>query len=78
MRRIFTILLVGCILFAQNVQAQKKLTEGTISYDIMINTGTDKPKNADFFDGATSAVYIKGNKCRTDMISSLGTAIHHY
>jgi GLPGLI family protein len=73
MRRIFTILLVGCILFAQNVQAQKKLTEGTISYDIMINTGTDKPQNADFFDGATSAVYIKGNRCRTDMISSLGT-----
>lgn len=57
----------------QAVDAQKKLTEGTISYDIMINTGTDKPQNADFFDGATSAVYIKGNRCRTEMISSLGT-----
>ena len=52
--------------------AQKKLTEGTISYDITINTGTDKPKNADFFDGATSEVYIKANRTRTDMISSLG------
>jgi hypothetical protein len=74
MRRFFTILLVvGCILLVQAVNAQKKLTEGTISYDIIINTGTDKPQNADFFDGATSAVYIKGNRCRTDMISSLGT-----
>jgi len=53
--------------------AQKKLSEGTINYDIVINTGTDKPQAADFLDGATSTVYIKGNKSRTEMISSLGT-----
>ena len=53
--------------------AQKKLTEGTISYDIVINTGTDKPQNADFLDGATSAVYVKGKKTRTEMVSPLGT-----
>lgn len=53
--------------------AQKKFSEGTISYDIVINTGTDKPQNADFLDGATSAVYIKGNKSRTEMVSPLGT-----
>jgi len=56
-----------------SVSAQKKFTEGTISYDIVINTGSDKPQNADFFDGATSAVYIKGAKSRTEMISPLGT-----
>jgi GLPGLI family protein len=55
------------------VWAQKKFTEGTIFYDIVINTGSEKPQNADFFDGATSAVYIKGNKSRTEMVSSLGT-----
>ena len=55
------------------VLAQKKLTEGTISYDIVINTGSDKPQAADFLDGATSTVYIKGPKSRTDMVSSLGT-----
>lgn len=53
--------------------AQKKFTEGTISYDIVINTGSDKPQAADFLDGATSTVYLKGNKSRTEMISSLGT-----
>jgi GLPGLI family protein len=53
--------------------AQKKLTEGSIFYDIVINTGSEKPQSADFLDGATSAVYIKGNKSRTEMVSSLGT-----
>jgi GLPGLI family protein len=53
--------------------AQKKFTEGTISYDIVINTGDSKPKIADMFDGATSIVYIKGNKSRSEMISSLGS-----
>ncbi len=53
--------------------AQKKLTEGTIHYDIVINTGTEKPQAADFFDGATSTVFLKGNKSRTEMVSSLGT-----
>lgn len=53
--------------------AQKKFSEGTISYDIVINTGKEKPQNADFFDGATSAVYIKGNKSRSEMVSPLGT-----
>jgi GLPGLI family protein len=52
---------------------QKKFSEGIINYDIVINTGTDKPQAADFLDGATSTVYIKGNKSRTEMISSLGT-----
>ncbi|MFL5742966.1 MAG: DUF4412 domain-containing protein [Flavisolibacter sp.] len=54
-------------------QAQKKFSEGTVSYDIVINTGSDKPKNADYLDGATVASYIKGNKSRTEMVSSLGT-----
>ena len=53
--------------------AQKTFSEGIISYDIIINTGTEKPQAADFLDGATSTVYLKGNKSRTEMISSLGT-----
>ena len=56
-----------------SASAQKKFSEGTINYDIVINTGTAKPQAADFLDGATSTVYIKGNKSRTEMISSLGT-----
>lgn len=68
------IILVGLLgLVGLNISAQKKFSEGTINYDIVINTGTDKPQAADFLDGATSTVYIKGNMSRTEMISSLGT-----
>lgn len=55
------------------VFAQKKLSEGTISYDIVINTGSEKTQAADFLDGATSTVYLKGAKSRVEVISSLGT-----
>ena len=60
-------------LFGISALAQKKFSEGTINYDIVINTGAEKPQAADFLDGATSTVYIKGHKSRTEMISSLGT-----
>jgi len=55
------------------VSAQKKLTEATISYDIVINTNNSKPQAADLLDGATSVIYLKANSSRSEMISSLGT-----
>lgn len=61
------------VLFTLPLFAQKKFSEGIISYDIVINTGSAKPRAADLFDGATSTVYLKGAKSRTDMVSSLGT-----
>jgi GLPGLI family protein len=66
-------LILAALVVTFSAFAQKKLTEGTISYDIVINTNSDKPQAADFLDGATSTVYIKGNKSRTEMVSSLGT-----
>lgn len=72
MKRFFTFsVLLVCFSFA--ALAQKKLTEATISYDIVINTGSERPRAADFFDGATSTVYLKGAKSRTEMVSSLGS-----
>jgi GLPGLI family protein len=53
--------------------AQKKISEGTISYDIVINTNSEKTQAADFLDGATSTVYLKGAKSRVEIVSSLGT-----
>jgi GLPGLI family protein len=53
--------------------AQKKLTEATITYDIIINTNNSKPQAADLLDGASSVIYLKGNSSRSEMISSLGT-----
>ncbi len=53
--------------------AQRKLTEATIAYDIVINTSDAKPQAADLLDGATSVIYLKGNSSRSEMVSSLGT-----
>jgi GLPGLI family protein len=55
------------------MKAQRRLTEATISYDILINTSSTKPQAADLLDGATSIIYLKGNSSRSEMISSLGT-----
>lgn len=65
----------GIFTIASSLQlpAQKKLTEATIIYDIVINTNNSKPQAADLLDGATSVIYLKGNSSRTEMISSLGT-----
>ena len=73
------VFILFCVVFSLSARSQKKLTEGTISYDIVINTGSDKPKNADYLDGTTVANYIKGNKSRSEMVSPLGTltTIHH-
>lgn len=65
--------LIALLITGSSLLAQKKFSEGTINYDIVINTGTEKPQAADFLDGATSTVYLKGNKSRTEMVSSLGT-----
>lgn len=51
---------------------QKKITEGTISYDIVVQTGNTSPSIADMFDGATSIVYLKGYLTRFETVSSLG------
>jgi GLPGLI family protein len=75
MNKKFTHILLFPVLLLSSfsVLAQRKLTEGTILYDITISNGTDKPQNAEFLDGATNAVYIKGGKVRTEMVSSLGS-----
>ncbi len=53
--------------------AQRKLTEATITYDIVINTSNKTPQAADLLDGASSIIYLKGTSSRSEMISSLGT-----
>ena len=73
MKKISVVLAFLFLFFSSGVFAQKKLTEATISYDIVINTNNDKPKAADLLDGAVSIIYLKGNSSRSEMISSLGT-----
>ena len=75
MKRVFTIaaFTIGLIVSSLPLFAQKKLTEATISYDILINTNNSTPQAADLLDGAVSIIYLKGNSSRSEMISSLGT-----
>jgi GLPGLI family protein len=61
------------LLFSISAIGQRKLTEATITYDIVINTTNESPKATDLLDGATSVIYLKGNSSRSEMISSLGT-----
>jgi GLPGLI family protein len=72
------VLLSVMLLLTVNVFAQKTLSEGTIIYDVTVNTGNKEPQMADALDGATTTVYLKGAKSRTDMVSALGseTNIH--
>lgn len=74
MKHSFLALIISMLVFSLSSRAQKKFSEGTISYDIVINTGSenDAPKNADFMDGTTVVNYIKGDKSRTEMVSPLG------
>jgi len=70
---IITSVFVCMVLLSVSLHAQRKLTEATISYDIVINTNNTTPKAADLLDGAISVIYLKGNSSRSEMISSLGT-----
>ncbi|MBL7710159.1 MAG: DUF4412 domain-containing protein [Chitinophagaceae bacterium] len=66
-------LMMVAVMLSSVLYAQKRLTEATISYDIVINTNNAQPQAADLLDGATSVIYLKGNSSRSEMISSLGT-----
>src|ERR1051325_5528039 len=52
---------------------QKRLTEATITYDVILNTNNPNPHVADLLDGASNVIYLKGNSSRSELISSLGT-----
>lgn len=74
MKKIYTVLFTAALLIVSQLSwSQKRLTEATISYDIVINTNNATPQAADLLDGATSVIYLKGNSSRSEMISSLGT-----
>jgi GLPGLI family protein len=62
------LLLCGCL----SANAQKILSEGTVMYDVSVQTGSNQAKMADGFDGATAVVFIKGRQSRTDVKSAIG------
>jgi GLPGLI family protein len=73
-KKIISIVLgVAAVISSSQLMAQRRLTEATISYDIVINTSSSTPQAADLLDGATSVIYLKANSSRSEMTSSLGT-----
>ena len=54
-----------------NTNAQKSISEGTISYNLSSQSDT-KSSQTDPLSGATNTIYLKGTLSRTDMVSSLG------
>jgi GLPGLI family protein len=60
------------------VWAQKKVSELTLVYDVVVTTDSPEPKMADAFDGSSATVYIKGAMSRSEMVSALAsfTTIH--
>ena len=73
MKLIFTIILFSGIFTGLDSFAQKNLSEGSLVYNISVETGSTQPKMADMLDGATTTVYLKGNESRTEMVSGLGS-----
>ena len=53
--------------------AQKTISEGTIIYEISLQSRNKEIKLAEGFAGATSTRYLKGGLSRTDMKTALGT-----
>ncbi|MEO7316322.1 MAG: hypothetical protein ABIW47_14125 [Ginsengibacter sp.] len=56
-----------------SVFGQKSLKEGTLVYNMSVETGSGEPKMADMLDGATTTVFLKGNQSRVELVSGLGS-----
>ena len=66
-------LLISFSFLAGSLLAQKKFSEGSIVYNVAVNTNDPNPKLADGFDGATNTIYIKGKLSRSELVSVFGT-----
>ncbi|HEV8079626.1 MAG TPA: hypothetical protein VGP43_02865 [Chitinophagaceae bacterium] len=60
------------------VKAQKLISEGTLVYNITIQTGSNEAVMADMLDGATTTINIKGNQSRSELVSGLGSEVTIY
>jgi len=67
-------LLFSLAILSQKSFSQKIFSEGTLVYDVSIQTGSTS-QSGNSLNGATNTVYLKGNNSRTDMASALGKEI---
>lgn len=60
------------------VMAQKTLSEGTLFFDISVQTGNSEPQMADMFDGAQAILFLRGSLSRSELNSALGSTVTIY
>jgi GLPGLI family protein len=60
---------------AARAGAQKTFSEGVITYDISVQTGSASPGLADMFHGAKAVLYLRGNLSRSELNSALGSTV---
>lgn len=78
MKILKTVFIVTLFLSTFTSKAQKIISEGTLVYNISIQTGSNQPKMADMLDGATTTIYVKGNQSRSELVSGLGSEVTIY
>lgn len=75
-KKILTVLAfvsVYAVAFAQD--NKKAYNEGTVTYNIVVKTGSTEAKAADLLDGATQKLFFKGPQTRTELVSILGNTV---
>jgi hypothetical protein len=75
--RIVSFLMLSVILAGQ-LQGQQTLSEGTIYFDVTVQTGERNPQMADVFDGAKAILSTRGPLSRSEMRSALGQTVTIY
>ncbi len=73
---IFT--LVAAISLAGRAAGQQTLSEGTIYFDVTVQTGEKDPQLADVFDGAKAILSMRGPLSRSELRSALGQTVTIY
>ncbi len=61
------------IFISCNLSAQKVITDGTLTYNITIQTAKGEKQLSNALNGAVLTVFLSKNKSRTEMISTPGT-----
>jgi hypothetical protein len=75
--RIFLLAFLSLV-FMQGARAQKILSEGSIVYDVSVQTGSSDPRIADVFDGASAIVMVKGSHSRSELKTAIGSTVTLY
>jgi GLPGLI family protein len=71
-------IIIASFLLPSITFAQKTISEGSLVYEIAVQTGSNEPKMADMFDGATTTMYFKGTQSRSELVSGLGSEVNIY